>query len=107
MNEPGNLPAGGAFLIESVTEREPFIYEDFTDEIAHPAQYGLTNVTTPTCSDTGFPATCIDAQLDATPGQTAGWWQTYAFSNSFHPTPFGHQLLAASVSRALARAGWL
>jgi len=84
----------------------PF-YEDFTDEIAHPAQYGLTNVTTPTCSDTGFPATCIDAQLDATPGQTAGWWQTYAFSNSFHPTPFGHQLLAASVSRALARAGWL
>jgi alkylation response protein AidB-like acyl-CoA dehydrogenase len=28
------LPAGGAFLIESVTEREPFIYEDFSaDEL--------------------------------------------------------------------------
>jgi alkylation response protein AidB-like acyl-CoA dehydrogenase len=35
MNEPDRtLPAGGAFLIESVTEREPFIYEDFgTDEL--------------------------------------------------------------------------
>ena len=30
MDDPGRtLPAGGAFLIESVTEREPFIYEDF------------------------------------------------------------------------------
>jgi outer membrane lipase/esterase len=84
----------------------PF-FEDFTDELANPAQYGLSNVTTPVCSDTGFPATCVDAQLDATPGKTAGWWQTYAFSNSFHPTPFGHSLLASSVSRAIARAGWL
>ena len=84
----------------------PF-YQDFTDEIANPSAYGLTNVTTPTCSDTGFPSTCVDAQLDATPGKTPGWWQTYAFANSFHPTPFGHHLLASSVSRALARAGWL
>jgi phospholipase/lecithinase/hemolysin len=86
----------------------PF-YEDFTDEMDHPAQYGLTNITTPTCSDTGFPATCIDAQLDAAPpaGATAGWWTTHLFSNSFHPTPYGHRLLASSVSRALARAGWI
>jgi phospholipase/lecithinase/hemolysin len=80
----------------------PF-YEDFTDEMTHPATYGLTNVTTPVCSDTGFPATCVDAQLNtALPG-----WTTYLYSNSFHPTPYGHHLLAASVARALARAGWL
>lgn len=86
----------------------PF-YEDFTDEMNNPAQYGLTNVTTPTCSDTGFPANCIDAQLDAAPpaGASAGWWTSFLFSNSFHPTPYGHRLLAASVSRALARAGWI
>ena len=30
-----------------------------------------------------------------------------AFSDGFHPTPYGHRLLAASISRALARAGWL
>jgi phospholipase/lecithinase/hemolysin len=86
----------------------PF-YEDFTDEVANPTIYGIANVTTPVCSETGFPATCVDAQLDAAPpaGATAGWWKTYLFSNNFHPTPYGHHLLASSVARALARAGWL
>jgi phospholipase/lecithinase/hemolysin len=86
----------------------PF-YEDFTDEVANPTIYGIANVTTPVCSETGFPATCIDAQLDAAPpaGAKAGWWNTYLFSNNFHPTPYGHHLLAASVARALARAGWI
>jgi phospholipase/lecithinase/hemolysin len=93
-------------------------YSDFSDEIAHPADYGLTNVTTPACPITGLDtsglptynfAVCTSAALDASPpsGLAAGWWQTYAFSDSFHPTPFGHHLLAASVSRAIARAGWL
>ena len=93
-------------------------YADFSDEIAHPASYGLTNVTTPACPITGQDSsglptytftTCTSAALDANPpaGASAGWWQTYAFSDSFHPTPFGHHLLAASVSRAIARAGWL
>jgi phospholipase/lecithinase/hemolysin len=95
----------------------PF-YADFTDEVAHPADYGLTNATQAACPATGvdgsglpdydFP-TCTSAALDAAPpaGLAAGWWQTWAFSDGFHPTPFGHRLLAASVSRAIARAGWL
>ena len=37
----------------------------------------------------------------------ADWWKTYAFSDSFHPTPYGHQLVSQLVSRSLARAGWL
>ena len=37
----------------------------------------------------------------------ADWWKTYAFSDSFHPTPLGHQLLAQLISRTLAQAGWL
>ncbi|MDE2607352.1 MAG: phospholipase [Burkholderiales bacterium] len=93
-------------------------YADFSDEIAHPAAYGLTNATTASCPVTGtdssglptytFP-TCTSAALDAAPptGLAAGWWHTWAFSDGFHPTPFGHQLLASSVSRAIARAGWL
>jgi len=95
----------------------PF-YEDMTDEITNPASYGLTNVTDPACpaicvDSSGLPsytfATCTSAALDAAPpaGKSAGWWQTYTFSDSFHPTPFGHSLLASSVSRAIARAGWL
>jgi phospholipase/lecithinase/hemolysin len=93
-------------------------YADFSDEVANPAAYGLTNATAAACPVTGtdssglpaytFP-TCTSAALDAAPptGAAAGWWQTWAFSDGFHPTPFGHRLLAASISRALARAGWL
>jgi phospholipase/lecithinase/hemolysin len=87
-------------------------YKDFQDEVANPVNYSLTNVTTPVCTVTmgaldKFP--CLSTALDAAPpaGKTAGWWKSYAFADGFHPTPYGHQLLAASVSRALARAGWL
>jgi outer membrane lipase/esterase len=93
-------------------------YADFTDEVAHPAAYGLTNATNASCPVTGVDASglptynfaaCTTTALDAKPpaGAGAGWWQTWAFSDGFHPTPFGHHLLADSVSRALARAGWL
>ena len=91
-------------------------YADFTDEVNNPASYALSNATDAACPVTGvgsdglpsytFP-TCTSAALDALPGKTAGWWKSYAFSDGFHPTPLGHGLLAASVSRALARAGWL
>lgn len=87
-------------------------YADFQDEVNKPTDYGLSNVTNPVCTtDMGllgnFP--CLSTTLDASPpaGSSAGWWKRYAFSDGFHPTPFGHSLLAASVSRALARAGWL
>jgi outer membrane lipase/esterase len=87
-------------------------YTDFQDEVNKPLDYGLSNVTAAVCTtDMGllgnFP--CLSTTLDASPptGKTAGWWKRYAFSDGFHPTPFGHSLLAASVSRALARAGWL
>ena len=84
---------------------------DFTDEVQNPARYGLTNATQSACEVAGIPSiqSCTSAALDANPpaGLRAGWWQTWAFSDSFHPTPLGHQLLADSVFRALARAGWL
>ncbi len=96
-------------------------YTAFNDQIATPAQFGLTNVTTPACpvvgtGSDGLPAysfpSCTAASLSAqTPptGATGGadWWKTYAFSDSFHPTPYGHQLLAQLISRTLAQAGWI
>jgi phospholipase/lecithinase/hemolysin len=96
-------------------------YTSFNDQVSNPAQFLLTNVKTPACPITGvgsdglptytFP-TCTDAALSAqTPpaGATGGanWWKSYAFSDSFHPTPYGHQLLAQLISRTLANAGWL
>ena len=96
-------------------------YASFKDQIDNPAQYSYTNVTTPACPVTGldgsglpvydFPS-CTAAALSATPppqGATGGadWWQGYGFSDSFHPTPYGHQLLGQLVSRSLSQAGWL
>ena len=96
-------------------------YTAFNDQVTNPAQYGLTNVTTPACPITGVGSdglpsynfqTCTAANLSAmTPpaGATGGanWWQTYAFSDGFHPTPLGYQLLSQLVSKSLATAGWL
>ena len=91
------------------------------DQIAHPAQYGLTNVKTPACPITGLGAdnlpsynfeTCTDVALSAQtppPGASGGvnWWKTYGFSDGFHPTPYGHQLVTQLVSKELTAAGWL
>jgi phospholipase/lecithinase/hemolysin len=96
-------------------------YTAFNDQLANPAQYGLTNVTTPACPITGMGSdglplynfqTCTAAALSAmTPpaGATGGsnWWQTYAFSDGFHPTPLGYQLMSQLVAKSLATAGWL
>jgi len=96
------------------------VYTAINSEVANPAQYNLTNVTTPACPITGagtdglptysFP-TCTDASLAAAPpaGVTGGtgWYKTYAFSDGFHPSPLGHQLLATDITKALTAAGWL
>lgn len=96
-------------------------FTTFDDQVAHPAQYGLTNVKTPACPITGVGAdglptytfqTCTAAALSAqTPpaGATGGadWWKGYLFSDGFHPTPYGFELLGQLVSRSLATAGWL
>ena len=86
------------------------------DYAAHPSQYQLSNVTTPACpivgqdASTGLPEydfrTCSRGALSAmTPpaGATGGvdWWKGYMFSDAFHPTPRGHQLMADMVRKAL------
>jgi len=95
-------------------------YTSFNDQVASPAQYLLSNVKTPACPITGVGsdglptytfATCTDAALSAmTPPAgsdgTANWWKSYAFSDSFHPTPFGHDLLSRRIMKSLADAGW-
>lgn len=96
-------------------------YTSLNDQVAQPAQFALSNATGTACPITGVGtdglptytfATCSAAALSATAppaGATGGadWWKTYAFSDGFHPTPYGHQLLSQLVSRSLAQAGWL
>lgn len=91
-------------------------YGDFTQQVASPASFGLTNATEASCpvkrlGSDGLPEydfpSCTSSALDATAGKTAGWWKTYVFSDGFHPTPKGHELMAQSVARAMSKAGWL
>lgn len=104
-------------------------YTNFNSEMDSPSQYGLSNVSQTVCDQivnhggtlapgvTGLdtPSTvvaCTDTNASAiTP--TAGadgtttWWQKYLYADSFHPTPYGHQLLAQMVAKRLTEAGWL
>ncbi len=94
-------------------------YKAFQDQVATPAQFGLTNVKTPACPATGMGSdglptytfqTCTAMALSAAPpaGVTgADWWKTYAFSDGFHPTPYGHQLTQQLIAKSLATKGWL
>jgi phospholipase/lecithinase/hemolysin len=94
-------------------------YSNFNDEVANPAQYGLVDAKTPVCPVTGIGSdglptynfeTCTASALSANPpaGQLdPNWWTRYAFSDGFHPTPYGHQLMSQLVVRSLAQAGWL
>lgn len=90
-------------------------YGEFTKQVATPSDYGLTNATDAVCPVTGIGAdqlpeysflTCTSAALDAQVGKTAGWWKTYSFSDGFHPTPRGHQLMADTVKAAISSKGW-
>jgi hypothetical protein len=92
------------------------LYKEMDNQIANPAQYGLTNVTTPLCPTSGANAvTWQQCNATALSSQTppagsngkSDWWKTYAFSDEFHPTPYGHKLLAQLVNKSLVGAGWL
>ena len=63
------------------------------------------------CPLTTFP-TCTAAALSAAsrppgPVTVPNWWKSYAFSDSFHPTPYGHQLTQQLIAKSLAAKGWL
>jgi outer membrane lipase/esterase len=78
-------------------------------------KYALTNATDSSCPIVGlgsdglpsydFPK-CTSQALDTTPGKQAGWWKTYLFSDGFHPSPRGHELMAQAVRERLDAKGW-
>lgn len=92
-------------------------YAALLDQVANPSQYGLTDATHTACPPTGTDSdglpkynfeTCTADHLSAMSGKPSpDWWKTYAFSDGFHPTPYGHQLISQLVARSLAIAGWI
>lgn len=102
------------------------LYAEGAKITATPAQFGLTNITTPACPKVagGLDPTTGQASLSSPPtvaacnsasmsanipvGETsANWWKSYAFSDNFHPTPALHQLIGQAINLQVAKAGWL
>ncbi len=86
-----------------------------TDQIAHPAQYGLSNVTDPACN-LNFPANPFATQGSPESGTSlvcnttnviAGDISHYEFADLVHPTPYGNSLIARYVASQMAIKGWL
>jgi len=73
----------------------------------NPAQYGITNATTPACNLTatanplGSSLVCNGANV------VSGDVSHYLFADTVHPTPYGYSLLAKYVATEMAIRGWL
>jgi len=83
-------------------------YSLLNQEIANPAQFGLSNVTTPWCN----PATTSSLLCNVnTPYAAAGASQsnlgTWLFADSVHPTPAGYQIIANATLQAMKGFGWI
>lgn len=112
-------------------------YTNFNAEMDDPVQYGLTNTSGTVCDQIYSQATSVTPTVQTagttslSPTYAGGavkgyckdttastvtptanntgtaWWQTYLYADNFHPTPYGHQLLAQLVAKRLTEAGWL
>jgi phospholipase/lecithinase/hemolysin len=82
-------------------------YTIITDQVANPAQYALTNATSPACN-LASPGNPLGSSLVCSAANTnAGDVSHYLFADSVHGTPYAYKLLAQLVSKDLAFAGWL
>ncbi|MDY0330168.1 MAG: SGNH/GDSL hydrolase family protein [Thiomonas sp.] len=83
-------------------------YGLLNEEIANPAQFGLSNVTTPWCD----PATtssllCNVGTPYAAAGASTSNLGTWLFADSLHPTPTGYGLIANAALSAMKGFGWI
>lgn len=83
-------------------------FEQMTAWVNNPAAYGFNNTSDAVCPPGEVPrlqnmAQCTDTNLQAR-GVTD--WNSYIFSDDFHPTPRGHQLMADATLAAMAAKGW-
>jgi phospholipase/lecithinase/hemolysin len=92
----------------SGTDENVMVVDLFTAsqaQSAAPAQFGLTNVTSPAC-DLSVVSTSLLCTVDTLVGAPEDV-QTYAYADSVHPTPYAYRLIAQLVSQQMALKGWL
>ena len=85
-------------------------YSEFKAMLADPAQYALTNVSTPVCGPNALsnPPSAPGTSLVCNASNVIrGDISHYAFADEVNPSPYGHQLLSQFASKLMAQAGWL
>lgn len=83
-------------------------YTNGRDQVANPAQYGLTDVTHPACSPTNPANPLGGTSLTCTASSTiTADTSHYLFADSVHFTPFEYQFIGELVNKELLVAGWL
>lgn len=98
-----------AELPDSVNVLNVDAYSASKDEVLNPGKYLLTNVATPACNLTqpapnplGSSLVCNAANLNTGVLPT----DHYLFSDTVHPTPYGHALFATYFLQAMTNKGW-
>jgi outer membrane lipase/esterase len=98
------------------------LFARFEAELTPPLPYGLTNTTATICDlivtggtapgTTGLDTPAVVQQCTDTAAAalnlngSATGWQKYLFADSFHPTPYGHELLALVFFQSMTARGW-
>jgi outer membrane lipase/esterase len=82
-------------------------YTVHRDEVANPAAYSLSNVTTPACNLTATTNPIGSSLMCNATNLSPGVDSHYLFSDTVHPTPYGYLLLARLVSKDMLIKGWL
>lgn len=96
----GLASTSGVLLVDAYTASR--------DQAADPAQYGLTNATTPAC-DLSAPSNPLQSSLTCTDSNVLAGTDVskFLFADAVHPTPYGYRLLAQLVAQKMAARGWL
>ncbi|SDO82190.1 Phospholipase/lecithinase/hemolysin [Rhodoferax sp. OV413] len=83
-------------------------YTQGLDQTANPAQYGLTNVTTPACRADSSNILAGSSLACTTSNTLSGVdVSSYQYADTVHPTPAGYKLLNRYIALQMAKAGWL
>jgi outer membrane lipase/esterase len=95
-------------LSANLTSSSVVVADLFTasaQQIANPADFGLTNATTPACD---LNVVTFESALFCTESTLiAGDVSRYAFADKVHPTPYGNTLIGLFVAQQLLNKGWL
>jgi outer membrane lipase/esterase len=82
------------------------LYTASVDQIVHPANYGLTNVTDTACNlDPNVNR--IGSLICTSQNVIEGDISHYEFADTLHPTPYANLLIALYVAQNLALRGWM